>query len=175
MRKIPLALGSGFTLIELMIVVAIIGILVAIAAPNFAKYQAKSRQAEAKLSLGAVFTGEKAFNGEYSSYVAGMADVGYSPEGNKRFYTIGWTAVTNSGSVTGYGADPSIPNYTRVNYPAGWNTCTPAGLSTSPAAATLDSQVFSVTTTGQISMAGTTCDTWTIDEQRTLQNTTVGL
>jgi len=48
---------KGFTLIELMIVVAIIGILAAIAIPNFLKFQAKSKQSEAKSNLGAIFTG----------------------------------------------------------------------------------------------------------------------
>ena len=38
--------NSGFTLVELMIVVAIIGILAAIAVPAFSKYIKKSRTAE---------------------------------------------------------------------------------------------------------------------------------
>ncbi|RYZ36388.1 MAG: prepilin-type N-terminal cleavage/methylation domain-containing protein [Myxococcaceae bacterium] len=52
---------GGFTLIELMIVVAIIGILAAIAIPNFIRFQAKSKQSEAKTNLKAIFTAQKAY------------------------------------------------------------------------------------------------------------------
>ena len=47
----PLGRQSGFTLVELMVVVAIIGLLSAVAIPNFKKYQAKSKISEAKLQL----------------------------------------------------------------------------------------------------------------------------
>ena len=64
---------KGFTLIELMIVVAIIGILAAIAIPNFLTYQAKSKTSEAKTNLGAIRTGEIAFFAEQGAYVATIA------------------------------------------------------------------------------------------------------
>ena len=60
---------KGFTLIELMIEVAIIGILAAIAIPNFLTYQMKSRQSEAKVNLGAIKTSEIAFQAERGCYL----------------------------------------------------------------------------------------------------------
>lgn len=60
---------EGFTLIELMIVVAIIGILAAIAIPNFLTYQMKSRQSEAKTNLQAIRTSELSFQGEHGCYL----------------------------------------------------------------------------------------------------------
>ena len=50
---------KGFTLVELMVVVAIIGVLTSVAIPNFKRYQAKSKTSEAKIQL-AQFMGTKA-------------------------------------------------------------------------------------------------------------------
>jgi len=61
---------EGFTLIELMIVVAIIGILAAIAIPNFIQYQLKSRQAEAKTNLQAIRTSMVSFQAERGCYIS---------------------------------------------------------------------------------------------------------
>jgi type IV pilus assembly protein PilA len=50
---------KGFTLVELMVVVAIIGLLSAVAVPNFKKYQAKAKISEAKLQLSALYTAQR--------------------------------------------------------------------------------------------------------------------
>ena len=66
---------KGFTLIELMIVVAIIGILAAVAIPAFSKYQAKSKTSEASINLAAIATSEIAYQAEFDTFT----DCGDSP------------------------------------------------------------------------------------------------
>lgn len=88
--------GRGFTLVELMVVVAIIGLLAALAIPNFIRFQARSKQAEAKTSLKAIFSGQKSYYGEYDRYSTLAGDVAFAPErGNRYSYDLGSTTFSS--------------------------------------------------------------------------------
>ena len=67
---------EGLTLIELMIVVAIIGILAAIAIPNFMEYQRKSRTSEGKTNVTSIKTAQMTFQGERGCF----ADAAVMPQ-----------------------------------------------------------------------------------------------
>ena len=124
---------KGFTLIELMIVVAIIGILAAIAIPNFIKFQARSKQSEAKSNCKAMFTAEKAFFAEKDRYSSLVGEVGFSPERNNRYnYFVGPIGATvedrtaalkvsHPTTDTGIGADvfKTYAPVTTIAIPAG--------------------------------------------------------
>jgi type IV pilus assembly protein PilA len=95
MRK----LSKGFTLIELMIVVAIIGILAAIAIPNFIKYQLRSKFSEAVSNLEGLRKAEESLRqGERNITVGGVliAAADYSPG---QYWNLQATALPAAGTV----------------------------------------------------------------------------
>ncbi|MBN1793860.1 MAG: prepilin-type N-terminal cleavage/methylation domain-containing protein [Candidatus Omnitrophica bacterium] len=61
--------NRGFTLIEVLIVVIILGILASIAVPQYANSIEKAKTGEAKTNLGSILTGEKLYYLEWESYV----------------------------------------------------------------------------------------------------------
>lgn len=87
---------DGFTLVELMVVVAIIGLLSAVAIPNFKKYQAKAKVSEAKLQLSGLYMAMTSFFSDFNTYAGCLSYMGYNPatEKTSRFYGVGFNVVT---------------------------------------------------------------------------------
>jgi prepilin-type N-terminal cleavage/methylation domain-containing protein len=81
---------KGFTIVELMMVVAIIGLIISIAGPNYKKIIARARTIEAKVQLAAVFSAEKNFAAENGSYTTCLAAIGYKPDTSSRYYSVGF-------------------------------------------------------------------------------------
>ncbi len=88
---------QGFTLIELMIVVAIIGILAAIAIPNFIKFQLRAKAGEGKLNLAAIRTAQESYFAEIGTFQAWPLTPAVAPNSQK----TAWTVCPNSPPVVG--------------------------------------------------------------------------
>lgn len=69
--------GHGFTLIELMVVISIIGVLSAVALPGYQAYVWRSKRNEAYLNLNGIYKSQKAFYNEFNRYGSTFEEIGF--------------------------------------------------------------------------------------------------
>lgn len=105
---------SGFSLIELMIVVAIIGLLSMVAIPSYQNYIVRSNQADAKDKLSEVMFEMNRYAVRNRTFTIDLSDLGYNDDANddiqssEGFYTI--SAAACAGSINRCVALTATPN-----------------------------------------------------------------
>lgn len=124
---------SGFTLIELMLTVALIGVMSAIAIPNFIAYQARSRQAEAYTnldSLARAYHGYYAESGIYPDMGIRSGEPSLPPApllGSKKMSWTNPQTTQDFFDIVGWGSEGDVYyTYDVVTAESGACTCTAA-------------------------------------------------
>lgn len=174
---------TGFSLIELMIVVVIIGILSTVAVPQYQNFQKKARQGEAKANLSGIFTTMKTFQAEWNAYYGDFRALGYDQTGQLG-YNVGFTASHANGPANH--PDPVFAGKAAVQFnskvrcgpaPAKNPECgiAPAGNFAVAAKTAISNvagkQTFVVGATGNID-SDAVLDTWSINQLKALSNPT---
>jgi len=148
---------DGFTLIELMLVILIIGLVSAIAIPTYMGFQSRSRQAEAKANLGGIFICEQASYTEHETYSEDLKAVGFALAGEAKHYGF---SVSNAFSSVSSGV--WIGHYGKNGPPSGSTFF----VKREPYA---NNTSFRAIAVGNVDKDAT-LDSWSIDNRGTLAN-----
>ncbi|MBY4678234.1 type IV pilin protein [Marinobacterium arenosum] len=117
---------AGFSMIELMVVVAIVAIIGAVALPSYNSYIQQSRRADAMAALFSLQIAQEKYRANNTSYGASVAAIGVAATSPEGYYTVavassaansfvGTAAPTGSqaGDACGtFAVDNTGPNYT---------------------------------------------------------------
>lgn len=103
LRQSPVAVrrAAGFTLMEMVVVVVIVGVLASIALPSYQESMRKGRRADAKQALLDAASREQQYMLDHSTYTADMTELGYAADpmvSEEQHYTIDRIAGTVSGA-----------------------------------------------------------------------------
>ena len=150
---------GGFSLIELMTTVAIVGILVAIALPSYRKMQAKAQQAETAGNLAAIFVAEAAYFVESQRY-GSFTEIGFELRGVSNRYTYRSPAVGGVGGSTETVGVDLINSLGGVTRPE--NTVVPSGANL---VAPGTPATFTATASGNID-TDATLDQWHVNNDK---------
>ncbi len=116
---------SGFTLIELMIVVVIIGLLASVAIPNFISLTGRAKEASVKTNMHVMQTAAEDFaavsGGRYPDDAADLADDGLRLVDHVPFTSYPENPFTQLPSVVQFDLDPTNGNEGKI----GFNPATP--------------------------------------------------
>jgi len=114
-RTSVLKSNQGFSLVELMIVVAIIGLLAAVGVPQYQKFQSRARTSEAKASLSALYSAQSSFRQEWNCFSSNLRSIGFAVTGTGlRYFTLMRTATTGTPDATTYTNCNGAPSVTTA-------------------------------------------------------------
>ena len=101
MKRSAMAVQKGFTLIELMIVVAIIGILAAVALPAYQDYTVRAKISEAILAASSGKTAVSEAYVQYGMMKSTQASMGVQDQVSKYVKSVEWAKVSDiKGTIT---------------------------------------------------------------------------
>ena len=101
----------GFTLLEIMVTVAVLGVLVTIALPRYEVFLANSRQSEAKINLGVIYSLQQTYHLKHDVYFGGYCDKDKTDAGGNIIRDDDGNAIKEACAASDTLATPGIRYY----------------------------------------------------------------